>query len=177
MIQNNKSLKFSMFFFVCFFYHSFNYAFAQKINQFTNSISIQIGANGTTKSGNFGLQFIPPDISYSREIFDNDFLNISTATFYDNIGVKINNSNFSYRLGQRIDFGIEIHRFTPYLTIGIAAIKNVHHFHSSAVYGSEILYRVSKRIILVNELNFQNVHFQSQRNKIVNLSTGLVFAF
>jgi len=87
---------------------------ADNINYYNQSISLQAGINGILENSNsFGLQLIPPDISYSRELFDDDNVNISTATFYDNIGVKITDNNFSYRFGQRMDFGVELEKYTP----------------------------------------------------------------
>lgn len=149
-----------------------------KVNHYNQSFSIQIGLNGTLQnSSSFGLQFFPPDMSYSRELFDNDVVNISTATFYDNIGVLIKESNFSYRVGQRIDVGLELGKYTPYVTLGLGIIKNDHHHQTSPVYGTGFLTKISKGVMWVNEINFQNVYYQSSRYDIVNLSTGITWGF
>ena len=150
---------------------------ADEKRHYNQSISLQIGENGTLQDGQYSLAFVPPDVSYSHELFDNDIVNISTATTYDNIGVKIQGANFSYRIGQRVDFGLELGKYTPYITIGMASIRGGHHYQTSPVYGSGFLVRIAKRFLWVNELNFQSVHYQQKDYDIVNLSTGLIYAF
>ncbi len=144
---------------------------------FRNSVSLQLGINGTVQDSKYDLVFIPPDLSYSREIFDNDNVNISTATYYDNIGVEIEGSNFSYRVGQRIDIGYEIENYVPYITAGIGIIKNAHHFQTAPVYGVGIMYQLSPRVWLVNEINFQNVRYQNRHYDIANLAIGVTYMF
>lgn len=151
---------------------------ADEKNRYKQSFSVQIGINGSLQdSSSYGLQFLPPDLAYSHELFDNDVINISTATFYDNIGVKVKNTNFSYRVGQRLDFGMELGKYTPYLTLGFGMIRNAHHYQTSPVYGTGFLIRISERFLLVNEVNFQNVIYNNLHYDIVNLSSGLVYAF
>ncbi len=142
------------------------------------SLSVQIGVNGNSQdSSSYGLQFIPPDLAYSRELFDNDSINISTASFYDNIGVKVKDTDFSYRVGQRVDIGLELGKYTPYITTGFGIIRNEHHYQTSPVYGTGFLVRISERFLLVNEVNIQNVRYQNSRFDILNISTGVVYAF
>ncbi|MBU6338630.1 MAG: hypothetical protein KGQ36_01470 [Rickettsiales bacterium] len=151
---------------------------ADNVNKYNQSISIQFGLNGVLHdSKSYGLAFIPPDLAYSHELFDNDVINISTATFYDNIGVKVLDTNFSYRVGQRFDFGVELGKYMPYVTFGLGIIRNAHHYQTSPVYGSGILFRISKKLLWANEINFQNVYYQNSHYEILNLSTGLTYGF
>lgn len=151
---------------------------ADNVNKYRQSISIQFGLNGNLHdSKSYGLAFIPPDLAYSRELFDNDIINVSTATFYDNIGVEIRDTNFSYRVGQRFDVGVELGKYTPYVTLGFGIIRNAHHYQTSPVYGSGILFRLSKQLLWANEINFQNVLYKNSHYEIVNLSTGLTYGF
>ena len=148
-----------------------------KENRYNSSISVQFGINGMSRnSQSYGLQFIPPDMSYSRELFDNDVVNISTATFYDNIGVKENGVNYSYRVGQRLDFGLELGKYTPYVTLGAGVMRYTHRYQTSPVYGIGFLKRMSKRVFFVNEINFQHVKYRDTSGDIVNLSVGIVYA-
>ena len=150
----------------------------KKTNRYSQSLSIQFGINGYLSDKNsFGLQLIPPDLSYSVELFDNDIFNISTAIFYDNIGVKIKDSNFSYRFGQRLDFGYEFGIFTPYITMGLGSIRKNHNYQTSMIYGGGFLTKIRERILWANEINFQDVHRSNSSYKIANLSTGIVYAF
>jgi hypothetical protein len=143
-----------------------------------NSVAIQFGLNGTIQSSdNWGLQMLPPDLSYAYEFFDNNNLNISTATFYDNIGVEIKDTNFSYRVGQRVDFALEFQKFTAYSTFGLASIRYGHKYQTSPVYGVGFLKYLMPHILSVYELNFQNVKYQNARYDIVNFSIGLVYNF
>jgi hypothetical protein len=119
---------------------------------------------------------IPPDVSYSHELFDNDTWNISTSTFYDNIGVKIKGTNFSYRVGQRMDVGMELGKYTPYATFGFGIMRYAHNHQTTPVYGTGVLKRISERFLWVNEINFQGVSYQGHAT-VVNVSTGLVYAF
>ncbi len=151
---------------------------ANNEGNYTSSLSVQVGINGTLQDfSSFGLQFIPPDVSYSHELFNNDVLNISTASFYDNIGVKIKGTNFSYRVGQRIDFGIELGKYLPYATLGFGVMRYSHHWQTSPVYGIGFLTRITERLLWVNELNFQDVSYQKSHRTITNISSGIVFAF
>lgn len=159
----------------CFFITNFASASDNKKDQ---SLSIQIGVNGVNDDRkSYGLQFIPPDISYSHELFDNDIMNISGGIFYDNIGVKIKDKNFSYRVGTRVDFGLEIEKYTPYLTVGFATIRNAHNYQSSKIFGTGILTRINQNFMLINEINFQNVHYKNSIYTIVNLSIGINYLF
>jgi hypothetical protein len=154
-----------------------NFALA-KINKKSQSISIQVGVNGVNSDRkSYGLQFFPPDIAYSHEMFDNNIVNISGGVFYDNIGVKIKDRNFSYRVGSRIDFGLELGRYTPYITSGLATIRNAHNYQSSAIFGTGILTRINRDFMLTNEINFQNVHYKNSSYTIVNLSVGVNYLF
>lgn len=145
---------------------------------YDQSLSIQIGVNGNSQdSSSYGLQLVPPDLAYSKELFDNDSINISTASFYDNIGVKVRDTDFSYRIGQKIDVGLELGKYTPYVTAGLGIIRNDHHYQTSPVYGTGFLVRISERFLLVNEANIQNVRYQNSRFDILNISTGVVYAF
>ena len=151
---------------------------ADSVNRYTNSFSVQFGLNGAMQAPqSYGLQFIPPDLSYSHELYDDDVINISTATFYDNIGVKVKDTNFTYRVGQRIDFGLELGKYTPYVTLGLGSIRNAHHYQTSLVYGTGFLVRIAKRWLVVNEINFQNVHYGNSHYDILNASVGFVYAF
>lgn len=105
------------------------------------------------------------------------FLIFLQQLIYDNIGVKIKDSNFSYRAGQRIDFGLELEKYTPYVTVGLGIIRNDHHYQTSPVYGTGFLTRIAERFLWVNEINFQNVHYLNSNYDIVNLSTGIVYGF
>ena len=168
---------------VAFFYSSFAHqSQADEVNLYNSSISVQFGLNGSAgNKDSYGLAFLPPDISYSRELFDNDFWNISAGAFYDNIGVKVANkdqsTNFSYRVGTRIDFGIELGKYTPYITTGLGTIRNSQHYQTSPVYGTGFLIRLSKHLLMINELNFQKVAFNQEGYTIVNLSTGITYGF
>jgi len=144
---------------------------------YNSSISVQVGVNGTLQDSKYDLVFLPPDLAYSHELFDNDVFNISTSTYYDNIGVKVQDTNFTYRVGQRVDFGMELGKYTPYLTLGLGTIRNAHHYQTSPVYGTGILYRMSERFLWVNELNLQNVVYHKSHYDVANLSTGVVYAF
>lgn len=145
---------------------------------YKNSVSIQFGINGATQSKNsFELQFFPPDLSYAREIYEGEFYDISTSTFYDNISVKVRDTNFSYRVGQRMDFGIKIRNYIPYVTIGLGIIRSQHHYQTSPVYGAGLLTKITKRFLWVNEINFQDVRYQQTYATIANLSTGIVYNF
>lgn len=149
-----------------------------KLNEFNQSVSIQIGLNGNlSDSQSYGLQLLPPDLSYSREIFKINDFNLSTSTFYDNIGVKISDANFKYRIGQRVDIVRAFNLYSPYLTIGLGSMRTNNNYQTSLVYGAGLLMKISKRFSLVNEINFQNVHHQSKDYNIVNLSTGMVYNF
>ena len=176
---NLKKLIFKISFFVIFFCYFFSSNTAlSKVNKKNQSISVQIGVNGiSNKTKSYGLQFIPPDIAYSHEIFDDDYFNISGGFFYDNIGVKIQDKNFSYRVGTRIDFGMELGKYTPYFTTGFATIRNAHNYQSSLIYGAGILKRLTHDFALSNEINFQNVHYQNSSFTIVNLSLGINYLF
>ncbi|NBV07170.1 MAG: hypothetical protein EBS06_08070 [Proteobacteria bacterium] len=153
-------------------------ALCDDVNKYTQSISVQFGINGSLNDAkSYGLNFLPPDLSYSHELYDDDFFNISTATFYDNIGVKVQDTNFSYRVGQRIDFGVELEKYTPYITTGFGTMRNAHHYQTSLVYGTGFLIRIAERYLWANEINFQNVHYQNSQQDIVNISTGITYAF
>lgn len=146
-----------------------------------HSVSVQVGLNGAMQdSKSYGFQSVPPDMSYAYEFFDNNHINLSTATFYDNIGVKVLDTNFSYRVGQRFDLGFELKHYTPYVTLGLATIRYGHNYQTSPVYGVGFLTRlnkVSKRLSLVDEINFQHVTYQNSGYDIVNVSIGLVYNF
>jgi len=165
--------------FLAFFLFTTPLALAADIDySYKNSISIQVGINGVMHNGHsFELQFFPPDLSYAREIFENEILDISTATFYDNIGVEINGANFSYRVGQRIDVGLKIGNYVPYATLGFGIIKYPRHRQTSPVYGIGFLEKITKRFLWVNEINFQDVFYQNSYNTIANISTGIVYNF
>lgn len=143
-----------------------------------HSLSLQVGINGAmqdTKS--YGFQSIPPDVSYAYEFFDNNHFDISTATFYDNIGVKIADTDFSYRVGQRFDLAFEMQHCTPYVTLGLASIRYGHKYQTSPVYGFGYLKKISKHLAFVNEINFQHVTYQKSGYDILNASVGVVYNF
>jgi hypothetical protein len=143
-----------------------------------HSISIQVGLNGTLQnSKSYGFQSIPPDMAYSYEFFDNNKINMTTSTFYDNIGVKIQDKNFSYRVGQRIDVAMEMKHLTPYITFGLGTIRYGHVYQSSPVYGFGILKKISRNMSLVNEINFQRVYYNHNSYDILNASIGVVYNF
>lgn len=144
-----------------------------------HSVSIQFGVNGALQSDeSFGLQLVPPDISYGYEFFDNNLFNFSTATFYDNIGVKVRDAEFTYRVGQRIDLAREFKNCcTPYITGGIATIRRGHHYQTGPVYGAGILFKIMKKFSLVNEVNMQRVFYQNSGYDILNASVGVVYDF
>lgn len=151
---------------------------ADNVNKYKQSFSIQFGINGyNSNQQSYGFAVVPPDFAYSHELFDNDLLNISTATFYDNIGVNVKGREFTYRVGQRLDFGLELGKYTPYVTLGFGTMRGGHNFQTSAVYGSGFLTRISERWLWVNEINFQNIHSQNSSYVIANISTGLTYGF
>ena len=147
-----------------------------------HAVSIQIGENGITGDWkSFGLQFFPPDLSYSYKFFDNNKIAISTSTFYDNIGVNPSDSknlDFTYRLGQRIDIGYEFKDTLVYTTLGIANmfVKNKNGY-LSPVYGFGVARDISNRFAIVTELNFQDINMNGKRYNIANASVGLIFNF
>lgn len=91
--------------------------------------------------------------------------------------MQIENDDFSYRIGQRIDFGFEFDRYTAYSTIGFGIMRNNHKRQTSPVYGFGFLTEINKKILWVNEINFQDVRSGDAHYKIANLSTGLTFLF
>ena len=151
---------------------------AKEVGNFKNSFSIQLGLNGAIqRQSSFGLQFIPPDLSYSRELLKKNDLSLSTASFYDNIGVQVDGNNFTYRIGQRFDIAYEIGTYSPYITTAAALIHNHHTRNISPVYGFGLLKKINERILWVNEINFQEVNSHDQTYGIINFSTGLNFLF
>ena len=42
---------------------------------YNSSISVQVGVNGTLQESKYDLVFLPPDLAYSHELFDNDVFN------------------------------------------------------------------------------------------------------
>ncbi len=149
----------------------------EKINEFENSVAFQVGANGTAHDGDFEFAFFPIDVAYSRELYDNDLINVSTSSFYDYIDTDVEGMNFEYRLGQKVEVGFEIGKYTPYVTAGFATIKRAYDHQTTPVYGSGILYRMSKRLLFVNELNFQPIKHQDDHYEVVNFTTGVAYIF
>ena len=161
--------------FCSFFIHYPAFGQSEKTNQ---SISIQVGINGVNNDrSSYGLQLLPPDIAYSREIFNFKTLNISGGVFYDNIGVKIKDQNFSYRFGARVDLGFDMGRYNPYITSGYATIRNGVHYQPAIVFGSGFLTKINRNLMWSNEINFQNVEYANSSYTIVNLSTGVNYLF
>lgn len=144
-----------------------------------HSMSVQFGMNGILQqSDTYELQLLPPDVSYSYEFFDNNLFNFSTSTFYDNIGVAVRDTNFSYRVGQRLDIAMEFKNCcTPYITAGLGVIRNAHHYQTMPVYGIGVLFKLMKKLSLVNEVNVQKVHYQRSDYDILNVSIGVVYNF
>lgn len=155
---------------------SSNCAWTEEKKHYYNSVSVQVGFNGTLQDSKYDLQLLPPDLSYSHELFSDNFI-LSTSSFYDNIGVKVQDTEFTYRIGQRMDLGLEVGKYTPYLCLGLGVIRNDHHYQTSPVYGSGLSFALSQRIMWINELNFQNVVYHKNHYTIANLSTGIVYNF
>ena len=152
--------------------------FAQK-ERHKHSLSAQIGANGVSGVfSTFGLQFFPFDASYAYKFFDNNRYSLSTATFYDNIGVEIDGMNFNYRFGQRVDFGIETKDSLLYGTIGLANlfIDNAAS-QISPVYGFGFARDITNSFAIITEINFQDVWKAVGHYNIANFSVGLIYSF
>lgn len=149
-----------------------------KRKKYRNAVAIQLGVNGNLADSNsYELAIIPPDVSYSHEIFHDKKFNIAATAFYDNIALKIKDTHFAYRVGAKIDAGFELGQYTPYLTFGFGVMRYGHHYQTSPIYGGGILQRLSDRISWVNELNFQNVRYQNSGYEIVNFTTGIAYSF
>ena len=139
-----------------------------------HSLSAQIGLNGAMSDKNsFGLQALPPDMSYSYKLFDDNKYMVSTSTFYDNIGVQMDDVNFFYRVGQRFDAGYEIKDTFIYGTLGLGYMVMQGTTNGiSPVYGFGIAKDISRSWAVMSELNFQNIKSQT----IVNLSVGVIYS-
>ncbi len=152
--------------------------FAQK-DRHKHSLSAQIGANGVSGVlSTFGLQFFPFDASYAYKFFDNNRYSLSTATFYDNIGVEMEGMNFNYRIGQRVDFGIETKDSLFYGTIGLANLFIDNSTSQiSPVYGFGFARDITHHFAIVTEINFQDVWKAMGHYNIANFSVGLIYCF
>ncbi len=152
-------------------------AYSQSIHEvYKNAASIQFGLNGATgDKGSYGLQIVS-DLSYAREIFEHGKFNISAGIFFDNIWVKTDDKNFTWRVGPRFDFGYTLTTSTAiYATTGIGAMRykidSNNHTKLSGVYGAGIVRHVS-------EFNIQPVSFRQDKTyNIINLSAGLIYGF
>ena len=143
--------------------------------QLKHSVSVQLGINGAAgKKGSFGLQAIPPDLSYSYKLFDNNRYVFSTSFFYDNISVQLENMNFNYRFGQRVDLGYEMKDTLLYGTFGMGYMVMQKLSNStSPVYGFGIVRDITTHLAIMSELNFQNIKSQT----IINYSIGVIYSF
>jgi hypothetical protein len=56
-------------------------------------------------------------------------------------------------------------------------MKRAYDHQTTPVYGSGILYRMSKRLLFVNELNFQPIKHQDDHYEVVNFTTGVAYIF
>ena len=139
-------------------------------NNYKNSVSLRFGLNGATQvRSSYGLAFLPPDASYARELFNNGKFNLTTTSFYDNIGVKVNETNFSYRVGQRFDIAAYFGKYAPYLTYGLGIMRTDHHYQISSVYGTGLFIKTSERMGVVEEVNLQKVSSQNRQYDIINI--------
>lgn len=76
-----------------------------------------------------------------------------------------------------MDIGFNAKRYTPYLTLGFAAIRYGHNYQTNPVYGAGLLYKITKVVLWVGEINFQNVRYQGNHYDIVNITSGVSFVF
>lgn len=144
-----------------------------------HGISAQAGLNGISGApSTFGLQIFPFDVSYSYKFFDNNRISVSTSMFYDNIGAELNNINFDYRLGQRIDAGFEMKDTFVYGTFGFGyMVMQGSSNLVSPVYGFGVVRDITDVFAIVTELNFQDVYKAGGDYNIVNLSVGVIYSF
>jgi len=86
--------------------------------------------------------------------------------------------NFNYRLGQRVDFGLEAKDSLLYGTIGLANLFiDTSTSQIPPVYGFGYARDITHHFSIVTEINFQDVWRAMGHYSTANLSVGFVYCF